>query len=74
MRTKLILSIICIVLAISNVTTYVSFQDIRQSERNSSDYTDFQVYETEFEEIPYLVFVQEGKVVGIVHSPKDYME
>lgn len=39
-----------------------------------SDYTDFQVYETEFEEIPYLVFVQEGKVVGIVHSPKDYME
>lgn len=38
------------------------------------DYTDYDVYGTEFEGVPYLVFVNDGDIVGIVHDPSDYME
>lgn len=74
MRTKVSLFVICVILAISNIITYVSLQNVEQGKKTPSDYTDFQIYETEFEDIPYLVFVLEGRVVGVVHNPKDYME
>lgn len=74
MKTKILLSVLCGILAISNIVTYVLFQDAEQSKTNPSDYTNFNVYESEFEEIPYLIFVQDGKIVGVVHDPKDYME
>lgn len=74
MKTKLILTIICVILVITNIITYVSYHQEEPVMQNPSDYTNFNVYESEFEEIPYLVFVQDGKIVGIVHNPKDYME
>lgn len=74
MKTKILLFVLCGILAISNIVTYVLFQDTEQSEMTTSDYTNFNVYESEFEGIPYLIFVQDGKVVGVVHDPKDYMK
>mgnify|MGYP005748343179 FL=1 len=74
MKTKILLSVLCGILAISNIVTYVSFQKDEQAVKNPSDYTNFNVYESEFEGTPYLIFVQDGKVVGVVHDPKDYME
>lgn len=74
MKTKISLIVICVLLAISNIATFLYFQNEEPANKNPGEYTDLNVYGTKFEGTPYLVFEKEGKIVGVVHDPKDYME
>lgn len=72
---KIFLMIIaCVALAVVDfaLRVYLVLPDLIG--KTDKDYTDYDVYGTEFEGVPYLVFVNDGDIVGIVHDPSDYME
>ena len=72
---KIFLMIIaCVALAVVDfaLRAYLVLPDLIG--KTDKDYTDYDVYGTEFEGVPYLVFVNDGDIVGIVHDPSDYME
>lgn len=74
MKTKISLIVICVLLTISNITTFLYFQSEEPVNKNPGELINLNVYGTEFEGTPYLVFEKEGKIVSVVHDPKDYME
>lgn len=69
-----IMIIVCVVLAVVDfaLCAYMILPELIG--KTDKDYTDYDVYGTEFEGVPYLVFVNDGDIVGIVYDPSDYME